>query len=240
MKAQPDDFVLLIPNEFRADSAPYITETHAEFWQEDLNLAMRDDGATIELPEVEVDIVYDPAIPELAGFAGHALEPFGASDLALLERHTAIWRLIASGQLAAWPLVRLASTFIEAGASGVFLPATRQLHSPRAVRRLAMEPSADALANFFVSAFDGQGWMRTRGLTPFGMPELETEIVDGHNAAYFRLMDVAAAMIGSGRAFDDHASLTLGPHAHLLVGGPNGPLRDEIAINGLHGVQTLR
>lgn len=239
MKARPDDFVLLVAHEFNENSADYLASTHAEFWQEELGLRVETDQATIELPEVSIAVVFDPPIPELAQLAGNALEPYGASDLLQLERHTGIWRLVASSRFAAWPLLRVASTMIEAGAGGVFLPGTRQLHSPRTVRRLAMEPSPDALANFFVSAFDREGWMRTRGLTPFGLPELETAIVDGHNAAYFRLMDVAAAMIANGRAFDDHASLSIGPHLHTIVSGPNGPLDDD-PINGLHGVQTLR
>lgn len=240
MKANPDDFVLLVSNEFDASSPGYIRETHAEFWQEDVELTVGVGGGELGLPELTVHLVVDPPIAELAEFAGHALEPFGASDMVLLSRHTQIWRLVGQSRFAAWPLLRLASTLIESGASAVFLPGTRQLHSPRAVRRLAMAPEADALTNFFVSAFDGDGWMRTRGLTPFGFPEIETPIADGHNAAYFRLMDVAAAMIANGRPFDDGASLTLGPHAHSLSAGPTGPLRDDLVINGLHGVQTLR
>ncbi len=240
MKARPDDFVVLVANEFGADAVDYIAATHAEFWQEELVIKLGDDVGQIELPEMTISLVADPPIPELVELTKTTREPFGGSDLALLERHTQIWRLIGSTQFAAWPLVRLASTFIESGASAVFLPGTRHLHSPRAVRHLAMAPAADALTNFFVSAFDGEGWMRTRGLTPFRMPEIETQIVDGHNAAYFRLMDVAAAMIANGRPFDEGAALTLGPHAHVLVAGPTGPLRDDLAINGSHGVQTLR
>lgn len=239
MKAQPDDFVLLVACEFSPENLPYICATHEEFWQEQLDISLDGPGGVIALPEVEVRLHVDQPIPELHEFASRALEPFGASDLAMLTRHTAIWRLTASGPFAAWPLVRLTSTFIESGACAAFLPATHQLHSPRAVQRFAMDPTADAIANFYVSAFDGEGWMRTRGLTPFRLPEVETRIHDGHNAAYFRLMDVAAAMVANGRAFSDGATLSIGPQVYTLITGPNGPLRDEYAMNGMHGVQTL-
>lgn len=239
MKAQPDDFVILVANEFQPSSLPYLAATHGEFWQEDLPIELADGAGHIALPEAEISLFVDAPIPQLAQLTRHALEPFGASDLALLDRHTSVWRLVASGPFAAWPLVRVASTMIESGASAVFLPATQQLHSPRAVQRFAMDPTADAIANFFVSAFDGEGWMRTRGLTPFRLPEIETRIHDGHNGAYFRLMDVAAAMVANGRAFTSGAQLSIGPYVHTLTDGPNGPLRDEVEVNGLHGVQTL-
>lgn len=239
MKGQPDDFVLLVTHEFTAASSDYIRDTHAESWQEELNLSLDAETGVVALPEVTINFAIDPPIPELMELAGHTPEPFGASDLVLLGRHTTVWRLLGSGQFAAWPLMRLASTFIEAGASAVFIPRTRRLHSPRAIRRFAIDATPDAMANFFVAAFDGDGWMRTRGLTPFRMPELETEIDAGHNAAYFRLMDVAAAMIANGRAFDDGTSLTIGPHAHKITTGPRSTLTDELTINGIYGVQAL-
>lgn len=239
MKAKPDDFMLLICNEFSEGSLGYITETHAEFWQEDLNLSLDGGVGSIDLPEAEIRLAVDEPIPEIADFAAQALEPFGASDLAMIQRHTSTWRVVASGPFSAWPLVRIASTLVESGASAVFVPRTRQLHSPRAVQRFAMDAAPDALANFWVSAFDGDGWMRTRGLTAFHMPELITQIKDGHNAAYFRLMDVAAAMIENGRAFDDGASLTLGPNLHTIASAAHHAIEDTVEINGLHGVQTL-
>jgi hypothetical protein len=241
MKASPDDFVVLVPSTFEKRSRPYITSTHIESWQETLSIEDVDENTLrISLPEGSIDVALDPPIAELATYAAGSLEPFGGSDLILLQNHTVVWRLMASGPFSAWPIIRLVSTLTEAGASAAFLPATRRLHSPRAVQRFAMDAAPDAIANFFVSAFDGDGWMRTRGLTPFRLPEVETEITNGHNAAYFRLMDLAAAMIARGRPFEDGAEITMGPHSHRVALGPNSPLSDEVEVNGIHGVLTLR
>lgn len=236
MKAAPDSFVLLVPNPWGDDALDLVRQTHEEVWQQELGLTV--DEAQVD--GVAIAIVRDEPLPELVELAPTSLEPFGASALAMLEQHASIWRLVAEGGLAsARSLLKFAGTLVESGASGVFLPNTLRLHSPRAVQRLTMELAPPALANFFVSAFDRDEWMRTRGLTALGMPEVETPVAGGLNAAYFRLMDLAAAMIAQGAPFPADSIIDLGSTDARLLDGPQGPDDAEVPVNGLHGVQSL-
>ena len=239
MKANPDDFVILVPHAWGPDAAALVKQTHAEVWQEELSLTMAEDGGDAVVSDVSVDIRVDEPIREIAQLAPTSLEPFGASAIALLEQHKAIWRLTApGGPDAAAPLLRLVNSMTEAGASAALLPAIKRLHSPRSVQRITMNLDARALTNFFVNAFDDGDWMRTRGLTAFGFPEVETPIVDGLNSAYYRLMDLSAGMIGQAGPFPSGGRVRLGPYFFRLEEGPRGP-DDEIPVNGIHGVQSL-
>ena len=100
--------------------------------------------------------------------------------------------------------------------------------------------SPQALTNLFINAWHEDGWMRTRGLTAFGLPELEAPVTRGLNAAYFDLMDVAANMIFQAAPFPTGSQLQIGRGMYTLSAGPSGPEDDEAPINGAFGVLTLR
>ncbi|MFW5968123.1 MAG: hypothetical protein ACOCV2_11425, partial [Persicimonas sp.] len=95
------------------------------------------------------------------------------------------------------------------------------------------------LTNLCVHAWHDEDWMTTRGLTAFGMPELQTPIDEGMNAAYFRLMDTAAGMIRQGAAYPDGSDLTIGADTYRLHGERSGPEDDEVPFSGTFGVQSL-
>ena len=241
MKARSDGFVVLVPTPWQGPEEHLFLEAYEEYWQEPVGANFSDpDGAELTVNGQSVRLHIDAALPELAEFASTALEPFGASDQALLQQHTSIWRLVAEGgRDSAEALLKVVGALVIAGASGAFLPNTRRLHSPRSIRHFTMELNAENLTNFFVGAYDRNDWMRTRGLTAFGLPEVETPTTSGINAAYFRLMDIAAAMLDQRSPFPTSSRIQLGPSLFSLVEGPRGPEDDDIPVNGLHGVISL-
>lgn len=239
MKANPDDFVVLVPNSWGSDAAEFLRQTHLEVWQEEMRISVGADGGDLSVGVLHASVAIDEPIPELVQLASSSLEPFGGSAVGLLEQHTQIWRIVGSGGVAAAsPLARLVTSMMEAGGAGTFLPAIKRLHSPRSVQSITAQLDERALVNVFVSAFDDGEWMRTRGLTAFGFPEVETPLTDGMNAGYYRLMDLAAGMIGQRGPYPSGGRIRLGPHFYRLEEGPRGP-DDEIVVNGIHGVQSL-
>lgn len=240
MKANPDDFVVLFPTHFSGSAAELVRQTHEEVWMEELELELDDSGGTVRLEDVELTVVVDEPLEGLAELAFTSPEPFEGSAAAMLDNHTALWRVVGpTGRQTAVQLLRFASTMVESGAAGVFLPGIRRLHSPRTIQRQAMSIDAQSLASVFVAAFDRDDWMRTRGLTSFGLPELQTPIDDGPNAAFFRLMDVASAMIGQNAPFNPGSSIQLGPYQWRLSSDGDGIEDTDVPVNGIHGVQTL-
>jgi hypothetical protein len=241
MKAKPDDFVVLFPVHFSGSAAELVRQTHQEVWMEEIDVRMRDTGGAVRLEGVELQIVIDEPIEGLAELAFTSPEPFAGSATAMLDNHTAVWRVVGpSGRATAEQMLRFMGTMIESGAAGAFLPGIRRLHSPRTIQRQTMTIDARALTNIFVSAFDRDDWMRTRGLTSFGLPELQTPIVDGPNAAFFRLMDVASAMIGQDSPFQTGSRVQLGPYLWQLVDDQGGIEDTDVPVNGVHGLLTLR
>ncbi len=239
MRAKPDDFVLLIPSPWSTVEEQLLTEAVEEFWQQPCSYEpFDDDGARIRFADSpDLFVFSDEAIPELEELAFTSIEPFGASELAMVRDASSVTRVVApGGRPGGIAALQLASALVFAGAAGICLPAVRRLHSARSVRHLTMEINQQSLANLFVGAFDNDGWMRTRGLTPFHLPELETPIDSGTNAAYFRLMDLAAAMIATETPLPDGATAQIGPQSVTIVAGPSGKVDDEIPVNGIHGV----
>jgi hypothetical protein len=271
MQVDPDSFVVVIPVTWGRDQTDMIEEVHHELWFEPMNLEWHDelaDGApedaeatgTMTLEEGgpseqvdEVDVVIEPRIEELKGVAAMAKEPFTASEASMLTKHEKVWRLVvtpaetdadqgvdhvAASQVAG----RLMYTFAEAGAAGAFLPACGEMHSPSMIRDQTEDlTQVQALTNLFVSAWDEDGWMATRGLTCLGLPELETE-VDGSkfNEAFFRLMDVAANMIMQGEAYPVGGNLRVGDQQFTLQKGRQGPEDEKVPTAGAYGVLTVR
>ena len=249
--ARPNNFVALIPSPWTRDESALIAQTHAEVWMSPIEVEFTEEdgrlGGAIRFEDQvhEVKVLVEEPIPELVSLAGLALEPYGPAEALMLEQHTSIWRLVMAPtelgvRLAATRFTQLLSTFIEAGASGVFLPNTVTLHSPRTIKRQAMDPTqVGALTNLFVACFHADDWMRTRGLTAFGLPELETPVDEGLNAAYFRLMDIAANMIAQEAPFPVDGQLTMGPKLCRIAEGPHGPADEQVPINGHFGVQSI-
>lgn len=164
-------------------------------------------------------------------------------------------------------MLRLMATFTEAGSAGAFVPAIQQLHGSEFVRTQAAKcppPDVDAddphamvqaLVNLFVGARDdtvdadeiddeqsdrdSPPWLMTRGLTSFGLPELETPVDSGFNAAYFRLLDVASGMIMQEAPYPSGAQLQLGPESFVLREGPRGPQDEVVPTSGTFGTFSI-
>lgn len=252
-RAQPDSIVLLFPTPWTADESRLLQEVHEEFWIEsiavDLEPGENEDvsfAGTITLADGFVaDAVVEAPIPELTSLSGNTIQPYAASELILLEQHESIWRVtLGNGAEESSNNARragkLMSTFVEAGASGAFLPALVRLHSPGTVKKLAMDlDSLENLTTLVVSAWHGDDWMVTRGLTAMGLPELETPIDAGFNAAYFRLMDLAAGMVQQGAPYPSGSQIDMGPKRYKLTEGGKGPADEQVPLSGHYGKQSL-
>lgn len=251
--AAADSLVALVPVCWEELQLDVLAEIHPELWMEALSYQVNvraESGAdaTFNLGEeaAPVTLHVDEPILELIELRDTVKQPFSPAELLQLEQHRAIWRLTLR-EVSRAPLeraklfTRLLSTLVEAGAPAAFFPFCVQLHPGQLIRRLAMtldEPQA--LVNLFINAWNDDEWMITRGLTVFGLPELETPIDEGLNAAYFRLMDVAASTLAQKRAYPLGTRLQLGPHTYEVLDGPEGPADKGIAICGAFGRRTLR
>lgn len=241
LRATPDSIVVLIAAPWGLHATTLVAQTFQEIWVEPIAVTVEDGSGTFRVDGVTIDWIVEEPIPELAELCGSSYEPYAASEQIMLQQHSDIWRLVARGTTAAsTAMLKVMSAFCEAGASGAFLPQTLRLHSPRTIQVLAVDPSSEqALANVFVNAWHTESWMRTRGLTAFGMPEIETPIADGLNGAYFRLMDIAANMLRQNGRFPSGSRIMAGPRVYTLEEGPRGPDDDTIPFAGHFGVQVL-
>lgn len=243
MRATPDTFVVLAAAPWGSKAASLLVQAYEETWMEPLYVDWEEGQEIGELQSgaIQISCLIEEPIPELVELCGSSYEPYAASEEVMLEMHTHVWRLVATGGMeAAIALLKVMSALVEAGASGIFLPQALRLHSPRTIRVLAMEPGSEqTLANVFVNAWNADNWMRTRGLTAFGLPEIETPVTDGLNSAYFRLMDIAANMIQRGSKFPSSSQITAGPRTYNLEEGPRGPEDERVPMAGHFGVQSL-
>lgn len=244
MKATPDSFVFLAAAPWGIEALPLLEQVFVETWVEELRGVAEGEVAQLALEGQQATVVFDEPIPELTELTSTSLEPYAPTEVALLGNHTVIWRVTVPGGKAnpkgSVFAVQLMSALIEAGVTGIFLPLTMRLHSPRTIRRFSVDPeNEEARANLLLNCWDQNDWMRSRGLTAFGLPELETPIADGANAAYFRIMDVAANMIAQNSPFPNGGSILAGPHLLHVKEGPQGPSDERIPFAGHFGVQTL-
>lgn len=255
LKASPDSFVALIPVPWGLDGAALLEEVHGETWFEiaQVELAEQEDtsegifarGRIVLGEDKSATLLVEAPIDELAGLASMSREPFTPTEAILLEKHQAIWRLVVPCQRDrcrrdARIFARLLSTFVEAGAPGIFLPFCLQMHSPGAIKQMAMDlAEVSNLVQMLVGAFHDEHWMRTRGLTAFGLPEVETAVEEGLNASYFTLMDVSASMILQQGPYPLGSQLQLGPKLFEVQAGPQGPEDDKVPIAGTYGVHTI-
>lgn len=261
-RAEPNAFVGVFPVAWGFDNDELLSQTHQQNWQEKATYATEPvdgDEEVLGRGSVEIfdaaglagraDIIVEPPISELVHLVGTSKEPYTPTEAILLKEHKAVWRIVVSPEADAGPRAsiaagrlfgRIASTMIEAGAGGLMLPAAVTLHSPRMIQMVTMDLSRpDALANLFVGAWHDDGWMATRGLTSFGLPELETPVDEGLNGAYFRLMDLSASMIAQSGPFPTGSRVTIGPRTFTLGEGRQGPDDEQVPVAGTYGVLTI-
>ena len=253
-KASPDSFVGVAPVSWGLDNDELLTQTHARQWLEEAawqvepvddepGIAAR--GSVTLEEDATAELIVEEPLEELHTLAGTSKEPYTPTEVVQLKEHTATWRFVVPGGTehgtqGAVRIAKLASTLVEAGAAGIFMPGTVTLHSPRFIKLVTMEPeNPQNLANLFVAAWHTDDWMMTRGLTAFGLPELETPVDEGMNAAYFRLMDITAGMLQHERAYPEGATLTVGPTNYKLTDGRQGPEDEQVPFSGEFGVQTV-
>ena len=246
--ADPDSLVALVPIAWDPQNLELLEAVHPDVWGEPLRQVDESDPATFLQvggcgAPIRLDV--DEPIAELAQMTATAKQPFTPTEAIQLENHTAIWRftmtdISTAPSERAHAFGRLMATAVEAGAPGVFFPFCVQLHSPRLIKHLAVDLSRpQALINLYVNAWNDDEWMVTRGMTVFGLPELETPVEGGLNNAYFRLMDVAAAMLVQKDAYPDGSRLQLGPHLYTVEQGPQGPQDSMVPICGIYGRLTI-
>jgi hypothetical protein len=232
-----------------------LEETHALQWQEEVSFELEpvegEDGVHARGHVVfedggEVALVVEEPLEKLHTLAGTSKEPYTPTEVVMLKEHTASWRFVVKAGTKRHPsavlrFAHLASTFVEAGAAGIFMPGIVTLHSPRFIKVVTVDlDQPQSITNLCVHAWHADDWMITRGLTAFGLPELETPVVDGMNAAYFRLMDIAAGMITQNRPFPEGSKLSVGPKSYEINDGQLGPEDEQVPFSGTFGVQTIK
>ncbi len=195
---------------------------------------------------IEAQLVVESPLEGLVEMAGTSLEPITPTEAVLLANHSSVWRVTVPagkrlGRRGAKRVSQLMATFIETGGCAVYMPALVRLHSARFIRKQTMDLfDLQGVTNLFVSAFREDDWMRTRGLTSFGLPELEMSTEGGVNAAYFTLMDVSASLLSRMSRYPDGATLQLGHNTFTIFDGPQGIDEDaDVPFNGCFGVQTI-
>jgi hypothetical protein len=246
--AEPDSLVALVPIAWDPNELELLEAVHPDVWGEPLK--QLEHSSTARFVQVggcdaPIRLDVDEPIAELAEMTATAKQPFTPAEAIQLENHTAIWRFTMADVSKApteraHAFGRLMASAVEAGAPGVFFPFCVQLHSPRLIKHLAFDLSQPpALINLYVNAWNDDEWMVTRGMTVFGLPELETPVEGGLNNAYFRLMDVAAGMLLQRDAYPDGSRLQLGPHHYIVEQGPRGPQDSMVPISGVYGRLTI-
>lgn len=248
-RADPDSLVALLPVIWDPTQVELLADVHPQVWAEPIaaDFDTSDALASFTVGDVDspVDVRVDEPIDELVEMIATAKHPFTPEEASRLEEHRSVWRLTMEDVSQApirrsHAFARFVSTAIEAGAPGVFFPFCLQLHSPQLVKQLAVDfGKPPALINLFVGAWNDDEWMITRGLTVFGLPELETPIDDGLNAAYFRLMDVAAGMLVQRDPYPDGARLEMGPRLFRIEQGGRGPDDSMLPICGVYGRMSV-
>ena len=189
-RAEPDAFVGVAPTTWGFENARSLRDFHASTWQQEIGLELEEtDGdahqakGRIEFPDgYELELLLEDPIDELVEMVPTSKEPYTPSETILIKEHSATWRFVAPdgasrGKEAAKYFARISSTFVEAGAAGIFMPGIAALHSPRFIKKVTMDLAhPQALTNLCVHCWDEEGWMATRGLTSFGLPELDTPV----------------------------------------------------------------
>lgn len=260
LATEAESLVLIFPCPWESLPEGLLDGVHAEHWQEEatyeLNEAtdsQKQEGithvGTISFAGddfIRASLIIEEPLPGLESLAGTSAEPLTATEIVMLEQHQSVCRVILPagrrlGRRAAKRASQIMATMVEAGAIAAFLPGILRLHGARFVRRQTMDLyDPTGVANLFIGAWHDGDWMRTRGLTAFALPELETSTKAGMNGAYFTLMDVAANMLMQMAKFPDGAELQIGHKTFTLQTGPMSDTPDEEApINGSFGVQTI-
>lgn len=255
MNKTPDTFVALAICPWREQTTELLEATHGEMWHEeiDLSLSLDEEGdelwgrGTAIFPDgVQAELLVEPPLPEVVGLAGLSPIPFTPMEMILLQEHKSVWRIsVDSGpriaRRGAKRITQLFATFVDAGAIGIFLPGIARLHAPRMIQQESMDLfSPQSLAQLFVSAFHKDEWMRTRGMTAFGLPEVELKITQGLNGAFFDLMDVATNMLLQMSPFPDGSRVQVGHRTLQVTHGPERVPDDELPVNGVFGVVSVQ
>lgn len=251
--ATPDTLVAVMICPWLNQSPDVIAQTHQDYWSSPLTASWPEvvpEGevwaqGTITFEDgTQASVLVEEALPDALDLVGECPIEFQPSEMHLLEAQRSCWRVSIPagsklGKRAARHMIELMTTFTAAGAAAVFMPALMRLHSPGFIRQEGQDPDKpETIAKLCLSAWHEDDWMITRGLTAFGMPELEVPTGQGLNGAYFCLMDVAANMIFQMGAYPPGRQLQIGHHLYDINTGPRGP-EDDLAVNGIFGTMTI-
>ena len=256
--ALPDTLIALIPCPWDETLDPdELNLTHQDHWQEGASYQWEVTGPPGEMlatgrvtfegdEHSQAALWIEPPSREILEARYSMSQPLSAPEGVLLREHKSLWRFDLKagsrlGRRAAKRMSQIMATMIEAGASAVLLPGVGRLHPAQFVRLQTMDLHApEAMANLFVGAWHHEGWMRSRGLTAFGLPEIETSTAAGLNGAYFQLMDVAANMLAQHASYPDGGTLEIGRDLLSVHLAPKDAPEDPAnPLNGVFGVQRL-
>ena len=231
-KLPPNSLILLFATPWDDDLGDRIGAVYGDVFADDLVIV----GDQFVL-DSRVTWSREEPLSDLLDAARGSQPPFAETELLALDAQTAAWKLsIASSKTSdIESMRRLAVCFASAGSLALFVPSTMRLFPPSIVKQVASNPEPNAAVQLLVHAWHNESFMRTRGLTAFGFPEVETDLERGLNAAFFDLMDVATAMIEANRPFRESERLTIGQSLFEVRPGTIEP-DPQSPVSGTFGV----
>ena len=242
--------VLVFPTDWHQFDPDRIRSAYAAVTQ-DVPEPPQEDGpadsetTTLNLGDGRISGWLEEAIPDLTDLIGTSPLPFDDGEIKALKNHTGTLRIIIESldtpMATATFALRVCRGLVRSGCAGVFLPNIVRLHSPSCMEAtLAQSTGIESTIKLLLSARDTESWMTTRGLTAFGLPEVETEIVGGAlNSAYFRILDISAHVLMTGNGLPDGTQVHVGPDLLQVQTGPNGPGDPMVPFNGHFGVLSV-
>lgn len=196
----PNTLMIVLPTPWNDDFSDRVASTYLEIWDRELHSEGDDTKGMFRESDQSAVWIRDPMVDHLAESIAHSHPPFAESEQLIAAQHKVSWRVnIESPTYAdARFLVRLMAAITANQSVATLIPSTGRAFPPTFTRQLSASDEIESVISFFVHAWTEGTIMRTRGLTAFGFPEVETEITGGKNEAYFNLLDLSASIILDG------------------------------------------
>ncbi len=247
-QSPPNTLMIVLPTPWNDGFYERVSSTYLEIWdcelfKESVDPKSEDaSGMTGILTDGDRRATWscDPAVEHLAESIAHSHPPFAESEQLIAAQHKVSWRLsIESPSYEdARFIVRLMAAVTANQTVATLIPSTGRAFPPTFTRQLSASDEVESIISFFVHAWTEGTTMRTRGLTAFGFPEVETEISGGKNESYFNLLDLSASILLDGMPALSR-TIDLG-NSQYELGEMVDPAPDpENPIAGFYGVVKL-
>ncbi len=195
----PNTLMIVLPTPWTDGFYERVASTYLDIWDRELMRTINAED-TLNDGDEKARWIQDPLIEHLLESIQHSHPPFAESEQLIAAQHQVSWRVSVESPTYADArfLVRLLAAITANQSVATLIPSTGRAFPPTFTRQLSASDEIESIISFFVHAWTEGTTMRTRGLTAFGFPEIETEIVGGKNEAYFNLLDLSASILLDG------------------------------------------